>query len=96
MVVYALSARRSDGDGAEVTPTRVGLVVRARNLAVVRNRIKRRARAAFVVCDPAAGYDVVVRVDERAEKMSFTDLIGALSKGLAGCGVPIRGHEAAR
>ena len=71
-------------------------MVRAQNRAVVRNRIKRRVRAAFVACDPAAGYDVVVRVDERAEKMSFTDLIGALSKALAGCEVPILSHEAPR
>jgi ribonuclease P protein component len=96
VVVYALSANIPDEDEAGPTPSRLGLVVRARNRAVVRNRIKRRIRAAFAACDPAPGFDVVVRVDERAEKMPFTDLIGTLSKALADCGVQIRRHGVPR
>lgn len=63
-------------------------MVRAPGRAVVRNRIKRRIRAAFVACDPAVGYDVVIRADERAESMGFTDLTDALDGALKVCGVP--------
>lgn len=84
---YALPASDSGGQAREPTPSRVGLVVRAPNRAVVRNRIKRRLRAAFVACDPEAGYDVVVRADERAKDMSFTELTGRLNQALGACGV---------
>jgi len=94
VVVYALPSQISDGQEEEPAPSRVGLVVRAPNRAVVRNRIKRRIRAAFVACDPEPGNDVVIRADERAESMSFTELTGALNKALAVCGVPA-GHRGA-
>lgn len=71
-------------------------MVRAPNRAVVRNRIKRRIHAAFIACGPAAGYDVVIRADARAETMPFTVLTGALGKALAVCGVPTRQRGARR
>lgn len=88
MVVYASPCRTAaPGEGSKA-PTRVGLVVRAPQRAVVRNRIKRRLRAAFVACDPPVGYDVVIRADERAGAMDFTELTEALSDALDACGIP--------
>ncbi len=88
VVVYALPSQASSPQEKAPAPSRVGLVVRAPNRAVVRNRIKRRIRGAFVACGPTVGYDVVIRADERAERMSFTELTDALSTALTVCGVP--------
>ncbi|MDQ3767102.1 MAG: ribonuclease P protein component, partial [Actinomycetota bacterium] len=96
VVVCALPARVAGRQATESVSTRMGVVVRAPNQAVVRNRIKRRIRAAFVACDPAVGYDVVIRADERAESMSFTDLTGALNGALTVCGVPTGERGASR
>lgn len=64
------------------TPSsRLGVAVRARN-AVVRNRIKRRIRAAFrsVVGDERR--DVVVRADESSLEVDFQQLSKILGRAL--------------
>jgi ribonuclease P protein component len=59
---------------------RVGLIARAPG-AVVRNRIKRRLRAALMECD-AAGMDAVVSADESVANMRFDELLRALQASL--------------
>lgn len=67
--------------------SRLGVAMSARKRAVVRNRGKRRLRAAFLSCDPAPGYDVVVASDERAASSSFPDLLDDLAMALQEAGV---------
>lgn len=88
VVVYAAPCRAAAAGEGSKAPTRIGLVVRAPQRAVTRNRIKRRLRAAFVACDPPVGYDVVIRADERAEAMDFTELTEAVSTALDACCIP--------
>jgi len=68
-------------------PTRLGVAARVRRRAVVRNRVKRRLRAAFVDYRPGPGYDVVLRADERAAECSYDDLLKGLTGALRAAGV---------
>ena len=61
---------------------RVGLIARAQG-AVVRNRIKRRLRAALMECE-AAGMDAVVSGQESVANMPFDELVDALRASLEG------------
>lgn len=76
----AYACRRPDGLG----PARLGLVVGARcGGAVVRNRIKRRVRAAFFgACGASQGVDVVVYAAPGAVRAPFQDLVVALRRAL--------------
>lgn len=59
--------------------TRLGLAVTARPAgAVVRNRVRRRLRAAFERCPSAAPIDVVVRADGRVARLDFQELVNML------------------
>lgn len=69
------------GDGRTV---HLGLAVRARP-AVVRNRAKRRLRAAFRECAPAPG-SVVVRTDAGAATVEFARLRADLCAALEQAG----------
>ena len=62
---------------------RLGLIVRAPR-AVVRNRIKRRLRAAFRVAGPSGGADVVIRADERAAGKDFQEMVMMIEGALDG------------
>lgn len=78
MTVYVL-----DRDG----PTRVGLVVGRRvGSAVVRNRIRRRLRAAATAAVPAIGVDIAVEGDASVAGRDFQDLTGALSDAVSTVG----------
>src|SRR3990170_4831648 len=69
-------ARRRDEDG----PARVGLSIPGRvGGAVVRNRIKRRLRAALADCRVPDRLDLVIRADEDLSKLAFTDVAGHMS-----------------
>jgi ribonuclease P protein component len=62
--------------------TRLGLAVGVRPAgAVVRNRVRRRLRAAFEHCTTARPVDVVVRADGRVTGMDFQELV----RMLCGC-----------
>ncbi len=64
------------------SPARLGLTVKGRSLpAVVRNRIKRRLRAAFDRCG-VAGVDVVVRGEQRVASLPFQQLVERLCGGI--------------
>ncbi len=78
--------RREDGGR-----TRLGLAVRsAPGGAVVRNRAKRRLRAAFDALSDPRSYDVVVRGSDRCARADFQELAENLSEALerAGMGRP--------
>ncbi len=65
-------------------PARLGLAVPSSvGGAVVRNRIKRRLRAAFVAARPSDGLDVVVRARPEAESMSFQELEREIRKAVS-------------
>ena len=64
------------------SPARLGLSVRGRALsAVVRNRIRRRLRAAFLRCQ-VSGVDVVVRGEAPVATLPFQDLVDRLCGGI--------------
>ena len=54
-------------------PSRLGLAVRASG-AVVRNRARRRLRAAATGCVPPRGWDVVLGAGSEAAGMSYQEL----------------------
>jgi ribonuclease P protein component len=68
------------GPAADREP-RLGLVVRASG-AVLRNRIKRRLRAAFRAAGPSGGIDVVIRADERAAGKDFQEMVAMIEDAL--------------
>lgn len=85
--------RRARRDGVTVYaveregPTRVGLVVRgATGSAVVRNRIRRRLRAAAATSVPRAGLEVAVEGDGSAAACDFQELTDALADALRATG----------
>ena len=59
------------------------MVVRAPN-AVIRNRVKRRLRAAFREAGPVGGTDVVIRADERAAGKDFQEMVSIIRDALSG------------
>ncbi len=64
------------------SPARLGLAVRGHSLsAVVRNRIRRRLRAAFVRCG-FSGVDVVVRGEQPVATLPFQVLVERLCGGI--------------
>lgn len=66
------------------TSPRLGLAVHTeRRRAVLRNRARRRLRAAFARCPEAVGYDVVVRADQRAARAPFEELVRDLCDAVA-------------
>ena len=79
---------RSDAEIA----SRLGLVVPATaGPAVIRNRIRRRLRAAFVAAQPASGFDVVVRADAHAGEAEFQQVVDNLKRALVGAGIECAG-----
>lgn len=62
-------------------PSRLGLAVRCSG-AVVRNRVKRRLRAAFLEVRPVNGYDIVVRADDRLLDIEYSNLVEDLGIAL--------------
>ena len=87
---------RSNGIAIVVAPgldesaaARLGLAVgRSLGGAVVRNRIKRRVRAAWRTAGPPPGLDAIVRPAQDVATMDFQDLVThvkrALSRATAG------------
>lgn len=64
--------------------SRVGLVVPKRvGTAVVRNRLKRRLRAALAALPLATGWDFVISVRPAAANASYAELAAALADLLA-------------
>ncbi len=63
-------------------PSRLGLAVRCRGGAVARNLVKRRLRAAFRQVEPAAGYDFVLRADDRVLDVEYSTLVEELGSAL--------------
>ena len=61
--------------------TRLGLVVRAPR-AVVRNRVKRRLRAAFRAAGPVGGVDVVMRADDSSAGRDFQEMVATIQEAL--------------
>ena len=62
----------------------LGLVVRVGPAgSVVRNRVRRRLRAAFERCSPPDRVDIVIRTDERAAGMDFQELVDSLCGALS-------------
>lgn len=85
-VMRAGSRVRRDGITTYSSPgsaatSRLGVAAHARN-AVVRNRIKRRTRAAFRSVAGDARRDVVVRADESSLQMDFQQLVKMLERAL--------------
>jgi ribonuclease P protein component len=74
-----------EGDGAGV---RIGLTVpKALGGAVVRNRIKRRLRAAFRLCpEKTIDWDIVLNPRKAAILAPFADIERALAKVIERCG----------
>ncbi|MGH2747586.1 MAG: ribonuclease P protein component [Actinomycetota bacterium] len=63
---------------------RLGLAVHTEpRRAVLRNRARRRLRAAFARCPEAIGFDIVVRADQRAARIPFEDLVRDLCDAVA-------------
>jgi ribonuclease P protein component len=66
---------------AEVT--RLGLAVTVKPAgSVVRNRVRRRLRAAFERCTVARPLEVVVRADARVARLDFQELVTILCGSL--------------
>ena len=71
-------------DPAGVDEPRLGLAVPSSvGGAVVRNRIKRRLRAAFVAADLPPGVQVVIRPRAEAATMTFQELERSLREAAA-------------
>jgi ribonuclease P protein component len=76
--VFAARSERPDA------ACRLGLAVHTEpRSAVLRNRARRRLRAAFARCSEATGWDIVVRADERAARAPFEDLVRDLCNAIA-------------
>ena len=80
--IYSLGRRgKSDGIAAIVSASspselRLGLSVsKACGNAVVRNRVRRRLKAAFAAAAVPSGLDVVLRPDPRAGSLPFQELV---------------------
>lgn len=56
--------------------------MRCKGGAVARNLVKRRLRAAFRQVEPAAGYDVVLRADDRVLDVDYSTLVEELGSAL--------------
>lgn len=74
------AGRRATSDGVTVHalassegPSRLGLAVRA-DRAVDRNRVKRRIRSLWRELPVPPGFDVTVRTDEAASRLTFQEL----------------------
>jgi ribonuclease P protein component len=79
--MVVVTARRSEPSA----PARLGLSVGTRRgSAVVRNRIKRRLRAAFTAAEPPPGVDVVVRATDGVLVISFQELVDRWQRALRG------------
>lgn len=66
-------------------PARLGLAVPSRvGGAVVRNRIKRRLRAAFSGASPAPGLEMVIRADAAAAAVPFQEMEETLKRVAVG------------
>ena len=71
--IYVLGSPTAAG------PSRLGLIVSRRiGGAVVRNRAKRRLRAAFAAAWSEPGFDVIVRADPAALTLPFQELENSL------------------
>ena len=92
--LYASAGRaRRDGLTVYVAPragsgsddsTRLGVAVGAGpGGAVVRNRVKRRLRAAARASLPATGLDVIVRADRTVARLPFQELTNHLDAAVA-------------
>ena len=74
--------------GLEGTPPRVAFAIGRRvGPAVVRNRLRRRLRAALVELHPAPG-DYLVVCDPDAASLPFSDLKALVSKALTALSPP--------
>ena len=83
---------RSDGIVAQVAAhdgtSRLGVTVGARTGgAVVRNRLRRRLRAAYRAQGPENGFDVVLIARPGAEALGFQDLEKHVERALLRAGV---------
>jgi ribonuclease P protein component len=97
LVVHACF-RADSGSGAGV-PAKVGLVVsKGVGSAVVRNRVKRRLRAAMVSRMAALppGALVVLRANPASASASSADLLGDLDSALRRALDAERGHDGSR
>ena len=57
-------------------PPRLGLAVRTSpRSSVLRNRVKRRLRAAVALAEPAPGMRLVLRADQDAASVDFQELV---------------------
>ena len=90
------AGRRARSNGVQVTalldegsgPARLGVSVRrGAGNAVVRNRIKRRLRAAVTHCGVVPGAEVVVAGDRSVATLPFERLVAELTTALAAAGV---------
>ncbi|HEV3472704.1 MAG TPA: ribonuclease P protein component [Actinomycetota bacterium] len=91
------SGKRARRDGITVwvargdephRPTRLGLAVRATiGTAVIRNRVRRRLRAAFRAYEPATGFDVVARGDTALTGRNFQQMQADLWAALEAAGL---------
>jgi ribonuclease P protein component len=64
-------------------PTRVGLAVPGgAGGAVVRNRIKRRLRAAAARALPRRGWDVLISAHADLDSISFHEIVGGLQEAV--------------
>jgi ribonuclease P protein component len=87
------TGRRARSDGVAVAvlaaddpdaPSRLGLAVGRRvGGAVVRNRVKRRLRAAWRETAVPPGYDVVVRPTARVAEIAFQDLVNHVRQAVS-------------
>lgn len=88
------TGRRARVDGVTVfvreraddEPARLGLAAVGPGGAVVRNRIRRRLRAAFEHCESRAGIDVAVRGTNETTGSDFQDLVDSLREALNAAG----------
>lgn len=70
--------------------SRLGLAVRREvGSAVVRNRVKRRLRAAFAEAGVPPGYDVIARADRELAGKNFQEVRAHLVGALAAAGLEV-------
>ena len=97
--VFTVGSRaRKDGVTVVVAPgvagsrARLGLSVKTRRGAVVRNRIRRRVRAAIADLSPQDGYDIVVRSDDSIVNKSHAELLEDLGWALGAATRSVQGR----